>query len=299
VAARRQAIRLEVRTRATADLPKIEADLREEVAAYEYRPKGPLSQRLLEGMQDTFRRQQIRDEMRLKVREMAAAKLDPWVNGLSGYVEEQIKELLVEVERQAGQIDNTFQRATRIIGGLDDAAEAAERDQADLIQRGIAAGIGVLLLDPFLIMSGGMYGFRGLGRTALYTFGGALLVSLIGLPVLPVVLVATTVATIQNNDELLDRLKEQVRDEVLEHLQTMRTTGLADLETAVAEPLEACSVAIEKAIDGRIADHRESVEALRAQVGRARETGAQQQTAIQAAMAEVTAIGTRLAALTP
>lgn len=299
VAARRQAIRLEVRTRAAADLPAIEAALREEVDAFEYRPKGPLAQRIVDGMQDSFRRQQIRDELRLKVREMAMARLEPWSNGLSAYVEAQLKDLLKDVEMHAGQIGTTFQRATRIIGGLDDADDAAERDQADLIQRGIAAGIGIILLDPFLIMAGGMYGFRGLGRTALYTFGGVLLVSLVGLPVLPVVIAASTMATIQNNDELIDTLKKQVLDEVLDRLQSMRTTGLSELETRVAEPLEACSLAIEQGIEGRIADHRESVEALRAQVGLAREASARQRTAIDAAMAEVSAVGARLAALAP
>jgi hypothetical protein len=306
VASRRQAIRLEVRTRTNRELPGIESAIRDEFTDREYRPKGQLGDRILNSVQDAFRRQKIRDDLRLQVREIATAKLDPWATELNSYVENQIKELLAEVAEHAGEIEATFQQASRIISGLDQAPDTAEQDQEDMLKRGLAAGIGVLLGDPYLIMMGGMHGFKGVGRTMLYQFGlgaaGIVLVA-IGLPLIPVMVTASAagavIAAVQSNDELIELLKKQALDEVLERLQATRTTGLGALETTVSEPLEACSVAIEKAIEGRIADHRESVEALRAQVGQAREEGAREQTRLDLAMAEVAAISTRLAILAP
>lgn len=296
IAARRQEMRREVRRRATDDLPAIETAIKDEFAALEYRPRGQFSQRILDGMQDSFRRQKIREELRTQVREIAAARLEPWANTLNSYVEAQISALLADVEREAGHIEATFERANRIIAGMEDVDRAA-KDQEDLFRRGLAAGIGVLLADPFLIMSGGMHGFKGLGRTMLYQFAGLVVVSIVGLPALPVLVVGAAIATIQNNDELIDTLKEQATDEVLGRMREMRTTGLAALEAQATAPLEACSAAIEEAINGRIADHREQVEALRAGVGTARAEHDDERTRLVEAQAAVVAVGTRLEAL--
>jgi hypothetical protein len=161
----------------------------------------------------------------------------------------------------------------------------------------MAAGIGALLLDPFLIMSGGMHGFKGLGRTLLYQFAGMVVVSLIGLPALPVLVAGAMIASVQNNEELIEDLKEQAAAEVLERIRAMRTTGLGELEAQATSSLEACSVAIEQAIEGRITDHRETVEALRAQVGTVREEHDQERTRLAAAQQSVAAIASRLEAL--
>jgi hypothetical protein len=99
---------------------------------------------------------------------------------------------------------------------------------------------------------------------------------------------------VQSNDELADKLKEQALEEVLGQVKAMRTTEIGKLETLAIEPIDACGAAIERAIDGRIADHRESVEALRAQLGLAREEGAQERTRLDETQAQVAAVGTRL-----
>ncbi len=297
IAVRRQAIRQEARTRATRDLPGIETGIKEEFAAYAYRPPRPLGQRILDGMQDSFRREKIREELRGKVREIAAARLEPWATGLSAYVEQQIAALLREVEPEAGAIEATFQRATRILGGLDQPVDSGDADQQDLMRRGIAAGVGILLRDPFLIMSGGMHGFKGLGRTMLYQFAGVVVVSLLGLPVLPVLVATAMIASIQNNDELIDVLKDQVLKEVLDRVQHMRGSGIGEIEALAMEPLDACAVAIEQAIDGRIRDHQETVAALRQQMGQAREHSTQQRAQLDAALSAVAALALRLEAI--
>jgi hypothetical protein len=297
IAVRRQAIRQEARARTTRDLPGIEAAIKEEFAAYAYRPPRPLGQRILDGMQDSFRREKIREELRGKVREIAAARLEPWATGLSTYIEQQIGDLLREVEPEAGEIDATFQRATRILSGLDQPIDSGDADQQDLLKRGIAAGVGILLRDPFLIMSGGMHGFKGLGRTLLYQFAGVVAVSLLGLPLFPVLVAGAVVASVQNNDELIDVLKDQTLKEVLDRVQHMRGSGIGEIEALAVEPLDACGVAIEQAIDGRIRDHQETVAALRQQVGQAREQSVQQRAQLDEALSAVATLSARLEAI--
>jgi len=51
------------------------------------------------------------------------------------------------------------------------------------------------VLDPFLVMGGGTLGFKGLGRTMLYQFAGMIVVSLVGLPALPVLIASSMIAT--------------------------------------------------------------------------------------------------------
>ena len=291
---RRQTVRQEVKSRAGRDLVKVEETISTQVKDYHYRGERQWSQRIMDGMQDSFRRKQIRDEMRVKVREIAASQLEPWARNLNLYIEEQVKELLVEVEADAGKIDAAFQQATRILGGLDADPDTSERDREDMIHRGLAAGVGVLLLNPFLIMAGGMHGFRGLGRTFVYQFAGAVVLATFGLPVVPALVVGAMIASVQSNDELADKLKEQALEEVLDQVKAMRTTEIGKLETLAIEPIDACGLAIERAIDGRIADHRESVEALRGQLGLAREEGAQERTRLDETQAQVAAVGTRL-----
>lgn len=304
IAAKRQEINTEVKARTDRVLPGLEKSIEDAWAAREYRPKGPLGQRILDGMQDSFRRQKIREEMRLQLREIAAAQLEPWANGLNGYVEAEIKTLLQQVEAEAGRIDATLQEASRIVSGLDQPIDSSERDQQDLLQRGLAAGVGVLMGNPYLIMVGGMHGFKGVGRAMLYQLGlgtaGLLLVA-IGLPALPVLVTASaagaTIAAVQGNDDLIEGLKRQTLDDLLERLRAMRTTGLAELQTRTVAPLDACGVAIEQAIEGRIRDHREGVVALRTQFGLAREDGVREQSRLEATQEAVSGIAARLEAL--
>ncbi len=293
IARRRQAVRQEVRNRATQGLQAVEKTITDEFAAYEYRPARQLSQRILDGMQDGFRRDQIRDELRVKAREIAAAQLEPWAKEINKYLEEQVKALLKEVEADAGRIEAAFQQATRIISGLDEPVDTSDRDREDLIQRGLAAGVG-LLLNPFLIMAGGMHGFKGLGRALLYQFAGALVLATLGLPVVPALAIGAVIASVQSNDELIEKLKEQALEEVLGQIRAMRTSELGKLETLTIEPLDACGTAIERAIEARITDHRQSVEALRAQLGHAREEGSQERSRLEEALARVAEIGIRL-----
>ena len=300
IAAKRQEIRREVRRRAIEELPGVETKIKEEFTAKEYRPQGQLSQRILDGVQDSFRRSKIREEMRTQVREIAAAQLEPWAAGVNSYVEAQVAALLKDLEPEVGRIDATFEQANRIMAGLDEAPDTAQQDQEDVYRRGLAAGIGLLLGNPFAIASGGMYGFKGLGRTALYQMAGGLVIVMIGLPALPalsILAAGAVIAQVQNNDEFLADLKEQVAKEVLDRLHTMRTTGLPDLEAQATAPLEACSLSVEQLIEGRIADHREGVEAMRAQMGTAREESTRQRSHLAEAQHEVAAIATRLEAL--
>lgn len=297
IAARRQTIRQEVRRRATEGLPEVEARITTDYAQWEYRPKQAITQRVLDGMQDSFRRQKIREELRARAHEIAVAQLEPWANGLSSYVETQVRELLQEVTPEVGAIDATFEQAMRILAGLDAEADTSEKDKEDMLKRGAAAGIGALLLDPFLIMSGGMHGFKGLGRTLLYQFAGMVVVALVGLPALPVLVASSVIATVQNSEDLIQGLKDQALDEVLERIRAMRTTGLGDLEAQATTSLEACSAAIEKAVEGRIDDHREQVEALRAQVGSVRAEHDQERTRLSEAQDAVAAIAERLEAV--
>ena len=294
IAVHRQAIRDEVRTRATADLPGIEAAIKEEFDAFEYRPRKQLSQRIVEGMQDSFRQQQIRDELRLKVREMAVAKLEPWAGGINTFVESQLKALADEVAVEGMHVEATLREATRILSGLDQGADADGQDQEDMLKRGIAASIGVILLDPFLIFSGGMHGFKGLGRTLLYQLAAGMVGVVVGLPLLPVLVVGAAVATVQNNDELIGDLKHDVEKEVIERLQAMHTTALGDLQNQVAEPVDAAAVSIEKEIDARVADHRETVATLRKQFGTAQRDGEQERQRLDQALANTVEVVARL-----
>ena len=302
IASKRQEMGKEIRARTESVLPNVEKAIKEEFTQWEYRAPQPLSKRVIEGMQDNFRRQKIRDDLRTHAREIAAAQLEPWAKGLNTYVEEQIRTLLKEVEGEAGTIEATFQEATRILSGLDQNPDTME--QEELLKRGLAAGIGVLLRDPYLIMVGGMHGFKGVGRALVYQIGlstAGLLLIAIGLPALPVLVAASvagaTLATVQGNDELIESLKAQALNEVLERLQAMRTSELADIQAKVLAPLEACTVAIEQAIEGRIRDHREGVNALRAQFGMAREDGAKEQTRLEETTGAVASIAARLEAL--
>ena len=101
-------------------------------------------------MQDSFRRDQIRDELRLRAREAAAARLEPWANELNAWLETQVKELLHEVEADAGKIDAAFEKATRILSGVDGNVDSSDRDREELIQRGLAAGVGLLVVPQSL-----------------------------------------------------------------------------------------------------------------------------------------------------
>jgi|GEM_PF-1581273 len=301
VAARRQVIRDEVRTRATTGLPPIEVAIKEEFEGFEYRPRKQLTQRIVDGMQDSFRREKIREELQEKVREIAVAKLEPWAAGLNDFVESQVRVLVDEVTAEGMHVEAVLREATRILSGLDQPIDTSGQDQDDMLKRGIAAGIGVILFDPFLIFSGGMHGFKGLGRTMLYQLAAGIVGVTVGLPLLPVLVASAAVATIQNNDELIGDLKSDVAKEIQERLQAMRTTALGDLQNQVVEPLEASGVAIEKEIDARLTDHRETVASLREQFGaarhdsdveRARLQGAQ--TAVVDVMAKLEAIGARI-----
>ena len=287
IAVRRQAIRDEVRARATTDLPQIEAAIKEEFGAFEYRQRKQLPQRIVEGMQDSFRRQQVRDELRVKVHEIALAKLEPWAGGLNGFVETQLKALAEEVAVEGMHVEATLREATRILSGLDQPADTSGQDQEDMLKRGIAASIGVILLDPFLILSGGTHGFKGLGRTLLYQLAAGMVGIFVGLPLLPVLAVGAAVATVQNNEELIDDLKHDVEKEVLDRLQAMRSTALGDLQNQVAEPLDTASLAIEKEIEARIADHRETVDTLRKQFGTAQRDTEQERERLDQAVSRV------------
>ncbi|MDB5077830.1 MAG: hypothetical protein JWO42_4009 [Chloroflexi bacterium] len=294
IAARRQQVRDEVRTRATQGLPPIEAAIKDEFDSFEYRPRKQLTQRIVDGMQDSFRRQKIREELQEKVREIAVVKLEPWAADLNAYVEIQIKGLIEDVAVEGEHVEAAFREATRILSGLDQPIDTSGQDQDDLLKRGIAAGIGVLLFDPFLIMSGSMHGFKGLGRTMLYQLAAGMVGVAVGLPLLPILVASAAIATVQNNDELIGELKKGVEKEVLERLQAMRTTALGDLQTQVAEPIDAAGVAVEKAIEARIIDHRETVASLREQLSAARRDSDQERTHLEEAQAEVADIATRL-----
>jgi hypothetical protein len=293
IARRRQAVRQETRTRAERDLPKVEEQISADFKEYQYRGERQWSQRILDGMQDSFRRDQIRDELRLRAREAAAARLEPWANELNAWLETQVKELLHEVEADAGKIDAAFEKATRILSGVDGNVDSSDRDREELIQRGLAAGVG-LLLNPFLIMAGGMHGFRGLGRALVYQFAGVLVLATFGLPIVPALAIGAMIASVQSNEELVDKLKEQALDDVLSQVRAMRTTDIATLETLSIEPINACGTAIEQAIDARIADHREAVEALRAQMSLAREEGGQESAHLDETQTQVAEISARL-----
>ncbi len=296
LARRRQVVRQEARQRAERELPKVEEQVSTDFKEFQYRGERQWSQRILDGMQDSFRRDQIREELRLRAHEVAAARLEPWANGLNAWLEEQVKELLHEVEADAGKIDAAIEKATRIISGLDGNVDTSDRDREDLIQRGLAAGVG-LLLNPFLIMAGGMHGFRGLGRALAYQFAGALVLATFGLPVVPALAIGALIASVQSNEELVDKLKEQALEDVLSQIRAMHTTDIAKLETLAVGPIEACGAAIEQAIDGRIADHREGVEALRAQLSLAREEGIQERAHLDETQVRVAGIGTALEAI--
>ncbi len=294
IAVRRQAIRDEVRSRATTELPRVEVAIKEEVAAFEFRARKQLPQRIVEGMQDSFRRQQIRDELRQKVREIAIGKLEPWASSLNGFVEAQLKSLAEEVAVEGMHVEATLREATRILGGLDQPSDTSSQDQEDMLKRGIAASIGVILLDPFLILSGGTHGFKGLGRTLLYQLAAGMVGVAVGLPLLPLFVVGAAVATVQNNDELIDDLKRDAEKEVLDRLLSMRTTALGDLQNQVAEPIDTAALAIEKEIDARITDHRETVETLRKQFGTAQHDTEQERQHLDRAVAQVTQIVSQL-----
>jgi hypothetical protein len=223
--------------------------------------------------------------------------MEPWATSVSGYVEQQVRALLADVRDDVGAIDAAFQQASRMLLGLGNQADTEAKDQEDLLKRGVAAGIGALLLDPFLIMSGGMHGFKGLGRTMLYQFAGMIVVSLIGLPALPVLVASAMIATVQNNEELIESLRDQALEEVLERIRVMHGASLGEVESQATGSLEACSVAIEKAIEAQIADHREQVAALRRQVGMARGENDQERTRLQQALDSVHGLGEQLAAL--
>jgi len=142
-----------------------------------------------------------------------------------------------------------------------------------------------------------MHGFRGLGRALVYQFAGALVLATFGLPVIPALAIGAMIASVQSNEELVDKLKEQALEDVLSQVRAMRTTDIEKLETLSVEPIEACGAAIEKAIDGRIADHREGVEALRAQLSMAREEGLQERAHLDETQSRVAAIGAGLEAI--
>ncbi len=294
IAVRRQTVRDEVRVRATTDLPRIEVAIKEEFTAFEFRPRKEWPQRIADGMQDSFRRQQIRDELRVKVREIAIAKLEPWASGLNTFVEGQLKSLAEEVAVEGMHVEATLREATRILSGLDHPGDTSNQDQEDMLKRGIAAGIGVILLDPFLIFSGSMHGFKGLGRTLLYQLAAAMVGVAVGLPLLPVLVVGAAVATVQNNDELIGDLKSDVEKEVLERLQSMHTTALGDLQNQVAEPLDTAAVAIEKEIGARVADHRETVATLRKQFGTAQQDTERERQRLEQAQVSIVHIVARL-----
>jgi hypothetical protein len=202
--------------------------------------------------------------------------------------------LVEEVEAEGEHVEAALREATRILSGLDQPIDTSGQDQDDLLKRGIAAGIGVLLFDPFLIMSGSMHGFKGLGRTMLYQLAAGVVGVAIGLPLLPILIASATVATVQNNDELIGELKKGVEKEVLERLQAMRTTALPDLQTQIAEPIDAYSVAVEKAIEARIIDHREAVASLREQFSAARKDTEQERSQLEEAQTQVAEVAARL-----
>ncbi len=294
VAVHRQAIRDEVRVRATEGLPPIEAAIKVEFESYEYRPRKQLAQRIVDGMQDSFRRQKIREELQEKVREIAVLKLEPWAIDLNKFVEARVRDLIEEVAVEGEHVEAALREATRILSGLDQPIDTTGADQDDMLRRGIAAGIGVIFLDPFLIFSGSMHGFKGLGRTLIYQLAAGTVGAVIGLPILPILMASAAIATVQNNDELIGDLKHNVEKEVLDRLQAMRTTALGELQTQVAEPLDACGVAIEQAIQARIVDHREAVNALREQFGAARRDTDQERTRLEEAQADVASVAARL-----
>jgi predicted DNA-binding protein YlxM (UPF0122 family) len=294
VAVHRQAIRDEVRVRATEGLPPIEAAIKVEFESYEYRPRKQLAQRIVDGMQDSFRRQKIREELQEKVREIAVLKLEPWAIDLNKFVEARVRDLIEEVAVEGEHVEAALREATRILSGLDQPIDTTGADQDDMLRRGIAAGIGVIFLDPFLIFSGSMHGFKGLGRTLIYQLAAGTVGAVIGLPILPILMASAAIATVQNNDELIGDLKRNVEKEVFDRLQAMRTTALGELQTQVAEPLDACGVAIEQAIQARIVDHREAVNALREQFGAARRDTDQERTRLEEAQANVASVAARL-----
>jgi uncharacterized membrane-anchored protein YjiN (DUF445 family) len=111
---------------------------------------------------------------------------------------------------------------------------------------------------------------------------------------LPVLVVGAAVATVQNNDELIGDLKHDVEKEVIERLQAMHTTALGDLQNQVAEPVDAAAVSIEKEIDARIADHRETVATLRKQFGTAQRDGEQERQRLDQALANTVEVVARL-----
>ena len=292
IAARRQQMRQEVRRRATEGLPAVEEAIRGEFDAWEYRPPQSLSQRVLNSAQDTLKRPQIREEMREKARAIATARIEPWANELNSYVTGQAEAQFAEIEREVGSIDATFQRANRIIAGLESPGDGNAQDE--MMNRGLAAGLGWILAGPFGGMAGGMHGWKGMGRAVAYQVAGILVVSIVGLPVLPVIIVASMIANVQSSEEFIRDLKRQALAEMLTQVEAMRGTGLADLEAKALAPLDALGTMVEKAIEARIVDYREQVESLRSQIGGARELHAGRRGALIAAQEEVAALSAGL-----
>jgi hypothetical protein len=294
IARRRQIIRDEVRTKAIDGLPPIEGEIKQEFAVFEYRPRKQLSQRILDGMQDSFRRQQIRAELQGKLRDIAVARLEPWAGEMNTLVEHQLAGLAEEVAVEGVHVEAGLRQATRILGGLSEPVDSSGQEQDDLLKRGLAASIGVLLFDPFLIFSGGMHGFKGLGRTLVYQLAAGIVGVTVGLPLLPLLVISATVATVQNNDELIGTLKEDVETEVLGRLEAMRTTALPALQSQLVEPLDTAALSIEREIEARITDHRETVAALRTQFTAAQRDGNRERTQLEQAEAEVATVTARL-----
>lgn len=183
---------------------------------------------------------------------------------LQPFVTHQFSILWDDLSKQAEIFEGKLERARLIITGVG-ALENQVIDptsEASSLERILAAAGGWILGNPMMAAMGGVFGLEGLVRSILPQMLAVMGALIIGLPVLPVVLVAAMLQGARQVSSIADKVKEDTITKLKEKIRDDAPAHAQEIANGADAKILELEKQLETGLNARIAEIREQAESV-------------------------------------
>jgi GTPase SAR1 family protein len=188
-----------------------------------------------------------------------------WSEGeLLDFLTKRMRDLIEELEPSTSMFEHNVEQARFDITGYSTLGQAEQREldvgPRNSVERALAATGGFFLGGPAMAAQGAAFGYRGMVQAIVPQIAGVVVASIVGLPLLPVMVLVAAVHGIFQAAEQGEKIKRKVAENFQSELHKMRGEYADKVSQHVNRGLKEFEEQLQKGLHVKINSVREQVE---------------------------------------